>query len=308
MEEILKKWLEIYFGDDPDFDGIKNYELFYHIDDRRYFARIDLNTAIDLSLDRRKNIMLIANDYYHADFDDFITAARGDGYLCTQDIKQYLTSENYSNIRKQLEEIFSEIGFENNELYFACEFMMLTLKKPVYTFADFETGLKSTLKEIFDRNNMVYDYHIENRIWDCYLQNHEEYDVGESKIKARNERGDKKLDKPVSYADVFRVFEGMEDFWGNKVRKMHTNSEKTSITCMLYNSFQLTCDVDSEGTFHPSLKWKETDEIIELFGEAPLIKNNEVSIKEFCQMVDDYCRQHLSDEFLDAYEKAYASW
>lgn len=142
-----------------------------------------------------------------------------------------------------------------------------------------------------------------------------------------------KINGEVTLDDALSIADGMKNFWGFKVRRMSISSERTTITCILYNSFrlickvrkmsvsskqteivcvlynsfQLACDVHGEGTFSPSLKLEETDESIELFGEVPLIKNNEASIREFCQTVDDYCRKHLYDEFIDAYEESYRS-
>lgn len=101
----------------------------------------------------------------------------------------------------------------------------------------------------------------------------------------------------------------VEDFFGYRCNMIGINSEKKEVSCILYDSFFLECDLNDEhDRFGAGICFGEQKyTITEFLGKRCSLNSDEESIKESLKIIDDYCRLRLPDKFLEAYYKAYVT-
>ena len=106
--------------------------------------------------------------------------------------------------------------------------------------------------------------------------------------------------------DVKRLYSLVKNFFGYKCNMIGINSESTQVTCFLYDSFVLRCELESQHKmFGAGLEIANGIVLTDFLGKRCSLNNDEASIKESLQIIDDYCRLRLPDKFLDEYYKAY---
>lgn len=105
--------------------------------------------------------------------------------------------------------------------------------------------------------------------------------------------------------DIDKLYDLVEDFFGYKCNMRGINVEKKEVSCILYDSFFLECNInDQYGRFGAGICYGEQKYTITNFlGERCSLNSDEKSIKESLQIIDDYCRLRLPDKFLEAYYK-----
>ena len=106
--------------------------------------------------------------------------------------------------------------------------------------------------------------------------------------------------------DVKELYNLVENFFGYKAKMRALHSVKKEVTCILYDSFLLTCGLDDRyGMFRAGLVIGKDDMITEFLGKTCSLNSDEESIKQSLQIIDDYCCLRLPDKFLEAYDHAY---
>ena len=108
--------------------------------------------------------------------------------------------------------------------------------------------------------------------------------------------------------NVDDLYDLIKDFFGYKCNMRGLNSAKKEVTCILYDSFWLKCDLnDRYGTFAAGLEIGNEGVITDFLGKRCSLNSDEKSIRDSLQIIDDYCRLRLPEKFLDAYYKAYVT-
>lgn len=105
---------------------------------------------------------------------------------------------------------------------------------------------------------------------------------------------------------VIELYDLVEKFFGYKAKMKFYNFETKEVACILYDSFWLSCSLDDQyGRFGAGLETGKGGVITDFLGETCSLNSDKRSIKESLKVIDNYCRIHLPDKFLDAYYKAY---
>ena len=107
--------------------------------------------------------------------------------------------------------------------------------------------------------------------------------------------------------NVDKLYDLVKDFFGYKAHMRYKDSEEKKVACILYDSFWLECSInDRYGRFGAGISLGTGEGILmDFLGKQCSLNNDEKSIKQSLQIIDDYCRLRLPDKFLEAYYHAY---
>ncbi len=98
----------------------------------------------------------------------------------------------------------------------------------------------------------------------------------------------------------------LRNFYGYKAQVLGLWEEQQEIDLILYDSFSITCGFDEHGSFGATVNLPKNLGTTYFVGfDCSLIENNETSIKNALQKIDEYCRLRLPDKFLEMYDKVY---
>ncbi|MFW8745141.1 hypothetical protein [Mesorhizobium japonicum] len=78
--------------------------------------------------------------------------------------------------------------------------------------------------------------------------------------------------------------------------------------CTLYESFRFTCGLDeSHGRFTGGIRLGPEEYLTTFLGRQLSLNDDRGSIVANLEMVDEWCRLHLPDKFLERYDAAIAT-
>lgn len=103
-----------------------------------------------------------------------------------------------------------------------------------------------------------------------------------------------------------KVIDIIEDSCGSYSKIYEIDREKKTVTCILYDSFVLECDLSDYRSFGVAiLPSKDQWSVGSYLGEKMSLNRDPVVIKENFMKIDHYCRTILPEKFLKAYDEAY---
>lgn len=98
----------------------------------------------------------------------------------------------------------------------------------------------------------------------------------------------------------------IEDYYGYRIRMLGIDSQKKEVFGVLYDSFLLRCDLnDRYERFGAGIEIANGVMQSVFLGKTLSLNNDESSIKKNLDIIDEYCRLRLPEEFLDSYKEAY---
>jgi len=109
--------------------------------------------------------------------------------------------------------------------------------------------------------------------------------------------------------DENELYQIVFGFFGYKCRMQNFDPEKMEVTCILYDTFLLKCNLNGRNNRYSceiSLG-NNAVTITEFLGNHCFLNNDLESIKGSLGIVDDYCRLRLPDKFIEAYFQAYST-
>lgn len=97
------------------------------------------------------------------------------------------------------------------------------------------------------------------------------------------------------------------DFFGRKATQTSYSRSTLRWSGTIYETFRFECGLDGDhGTFAGGIQFAP-DKFFTNFFDRSLSRNSDrESILENLKLVDDWCRLHLPDKFLERYESAIA--
>ncbi|MFW8745140.1 hypothetical protein [Mesorhizobium japonicum] len=98
-------------------------------------------------------------------------------------------------------------------------------------------------------------------------------------------------------------FDLIEEFFGPRAEA--TDSSGAEFTGILYETFAVRCALGGDhGEFGASIETASGARLNTFFGQRLSLNDDRDSILSSLKTIDEWCRLHLPDEFLDRYETA----
>jgi len=105
---------------------------------------------------------------------------------------------------------------------------------------------------------------------------------------------------------VNELYDLVKDFYGYKIHMKSVNSKTKEVMGILYDSFVIRCFInDIDDKFEAKIAVENEEYISVFLNQDCSQKNEEKSIKQKLEIIDNYCQLRLPDKFLDAYYQAY---
>jgi len=99
----------------------------------------------------------------------------------------------------------------------------------------------------------------------------------------------------------------VDGFFGPKATQTSYARARMVYTCTLYETFRFTCGLDGEhGEFSAGIEWAPEKYLTTFLGQHLSLNRDRESVLESLRLVDEWCRLHLPDKFLERYEEALA--
>ncbi len=97
-------------------------------------------------------------------------------------------------------------------------------------------------------------------------------------------------------------------YFGRRAIQKAYVDETRVFTCTLYETFRLRCGLDGEhGTFGAGIESAGGSYLTTFFGEHASFNSDSESIIKSLTLIDEWCRLHLTDKFLERYEARLAA-
>jgi len=107
-------------------------------------------------------------------------------------------------------------------------------------------------------------------------------------------------------SDTFHTL--VKGFFGRRATGRTYDPVSTVFTCVLYETFPFKCGLDGEhGSFSAGIESVSGRYLTTFFGEWLSFDSDSESIAKSLAIVDEWCRLHLSDKFLERYEAGIAA-
>lgn len=104
-------------------------------------------------------------------------------------------------------------------------------------------------------------------------------------------------------ADDFRDL--VSDFFGRRATQVDYGPPTLMWSGVLYESFVFECGLDDDyGTFSGGIQFAPGQYLTTFLGENLSLNDDRDSIVKNLALVDEWCRLHLPDKFLERYETA----
>jgi len=99
----------------------------------------------------------------------------------------------------------------------------------------------------------------------------------------------------------------VDGIFGAKATQIGYARARMVYTCTLYETFRFKCGLDGEhGEFGAGIEWAPDNYLTTFLGQRLSLNRDRQSVLESLRVVDEWCRLHLPDKFLERYEAALA--
>jgi hypothetical protein len=107
--------------------------------------------------------------------------------------------------------------------------------------------------------------------------------------------------------EPFDFYDLVNEFFGHRATQVGFDDTAKVFTCILYETFPFTCGLDgNHGEFGASVEVSPKRVNTQFFGEALSLNSDPQSIRASLERVDEWCRLHLPEKFLERYDAAIA--
>ncbi len=104
---------------------------------------------------------------------------------------------------------------------------------------------------------------------------------------------------------VAEFFDLVDDYFGPRAINKGFAQSTTEFTATLYETFRLTCSLGGEhGEFGAGIETASGRYLGTFFNERLSLNSDPESILKSLGIIDEWCRLHLPDKFLERYEAA----